>query len=307
MVSPEIFEIIKTDFRQTTPFAKFLESKGFKPISLKNGSIIHEFTLGPVSIIKAFRPNLDKESLLEIQEIANKKRNLISKFAPNIDYDEKLTTQNRYKGINSVMSPTKTLIIDLTQDLDNIYNNFSENTRYKINRSIRDNDRIEIIQNPNNYMMDKFYEILAKRQKYKNFGTFSRSEIKNIKNNFWNDSYLISAYTKDNKIAVSNLYIKSRDKVTYLAGSLNSELSKSKAGFQMIFEAIKFFKKIGVKVYDFEGLADERDPVNFKDWGTGFSEFKLKFSQEKIYYPKSIVKYNDFTFRQLVKLFKIDA
>ena len=305
MVSSEILEIVKKDFRQTPQFARFLESKGFKPIILSNGSVIHEFNLGKLSIIKSFRPNLDEKSLQEIQEIADKKTNLVAKFAPNIDFDESLTIKNRYKSINSVMSPTKTLIKDLTQSIDDIYNSFSENTRYKINRSIRDKDKIEIIQNPNNFMIDRFYDNLEFRQKFKKFETFTRKEVKNIKNNFWNDSFLISSFTKDNNLVVSNLYLRDGDKIIYFAGGLNSENSKSKAGFQMIFEAMKFFKNLGIKVYDFEGLADERDPKNAVQWES-FTSFKYKFSKEEIYYPKTIVKYNNPTFRALVNLLKLD-
>lgn len=305
MVSSEILEIVKKDFRQTPQFARFLETKGFKPIILSNGSVIHEFNLGKLSIIKSFRPNLDERSLQEIQEIADKKTNLVAKFAPNIDYDESLTIKNRYKSINSVMSPTKTLIKDLTKSIDDIYNSFSENTRYKINRSIRDKDKIEIIQNPNNFMIDRFYDNLEFRQKFKKFETFTRKEVKNIKNNFWNDSFLISSFTKDNNLVVSNLYLRDGDKIIYFAGGLNSENSKSKAGFQMIFEAMKFFKNLGIKVYDFEGLADERDTKNAVQWES-FTSFKYKFSKEEIYYPKTIVKYNNPTFRALVNLLKLD-
>jgi len=303
MVSAEILEIIKKDFRQTPQFARFIESKGFKTKTLKNGSIFHEFSLGPISIIKSFRPLLDEQALAEVQEIANQKNNLICKIAPNLEFDQSLSLKKNYKIVNSVMSPTKTLIQDLTQNIEDIYLNFSENTKYKINRSIRDGDTIEFIQNPTNKDIDKFYNNLDDRQKFKKFETFSRKEIKFLSNSFWNDSFIVSAYSKDNKLIVSNLYFKINDKVIYFAGGLNTENSKSKAGFQLILEAFKFFKKQEVKVYDFEGLVDERDPFNSVHWGEGFSEFKLKFSKNEIYYPKTIIKYNNFAIRQMAKVF----
>jgi len=302
MVSAEILEIIKKDFRQTPQFARFIESKGFKTKILKNGSFFHEFSLGPVSIIKSSRPELDEKSIAEVKEIANQKANLVCKIAPNINFDQTLSLKNNYKIVNSVMSPTKTLIRDLTQDLDSIYSTFSENTKYKINRSIREKDRIEIIQNPTNLDINKFYDNLDLRKKFKKFDTLSRNEIKFLNNSFWNDSFLISAFSNENKLIVSNLYFKIGEKVVYFAGGLNSENSKSKAGFQMIFEAFKFFKNLGVKVYDFEGLSDERDPYNAMHWGNGFTEFKLKFADEVIYYPKTIIKFNNFLFRQISKV-----
>jgi len=305
MVSAEILEIVKKDFRQTHQFARFIESKGFKTKTLRNGSIFHEYSLGPISVIKSFRPNLDDQSLKEVQEIANLKNNLICKIAPNLEFEQSLSIKQGYTIVNSVMSPTKTLIRDLTQDLDSICSSFSENTKYKINRSVREKDRIEIIQNPTNTDINKFYDNLADRQKFKRFETFSRKEIRFLSNSFWNDSFLISAFSNENKLIVSNLYFKIGEKVVYFAGGLNSENSKSKAGYQLILEAFKFFKNLGVKVYDFEGLSDERDPYNAVHWGTGFTEFKLKFAKEEIYYPKTIIKYNNFVFRQMTKLFQL--
>ena len=128
MVSAEILEIVKKDFRQTPQFARFIESKGFKTKTLRNGSIFHEYSLGPISVIKSFRPNLDDQSLKEVQEIANLKNNLICKIAPNLEFEQSLSIKQGYTIVNSVMSPTKTLIRDLTQDLDSICSSFSENT-----------------------------------------------------------------------------------------------------------------------------------------------------------------------------------
>lgn len=303
MENTEIKKIIKEDFRQTEKFANFLSTISYKPVRLKNGSFIYEFNFGNISIIKSLRLNLDENSLIEINELIKNKNNLICKFSPNLDYDETLNDKYKYQIVNSMMTPTKTLIKDLSLPIDEIFQGFSENTRYKINRSIRDGDRFEIIQNPSKFQMYNFFEQLSKRQKFKKFASYTKNELMTLKNCFWEDSFLINCYTKDNKPVVSNFYINHNKKVTYVAGSLNSNESKSKAGFQMIYEAFKFFKEKGVLIYDFEGLSDERNKEYYEEW-LGFTEFKMKFSDNIVYYPQTIMKYNNKFFSVLSKIFE---
>jgi lipid II:glycine glycyltransferase (peptidoglycan interpeptide bridge formation enzyme) len=304
MENSEIVKIIKNDFRQTEAWGNYIHSLGFKPKTLSDGNLIHEFTLGPISIIKSFRPNLSHESLEEIQQIANSKTNLICKISPNYEFDEGLKKKFNYQNVNSTMSPIKTCIRDLTEDFDNIFKSFSENTRYKINRSIREKDRIEITQNPNNKNIDRFYDFLENRQKEKKFFTYTRKEIKVLRDSFWENSFLITAYDVSGKVVVSNFYLRNEDKITYFAGSLNSENHKSKAGYQLINEAFKYFKNIGIKIYDFEGLSDERDPRMYNEW-LGYTNFKNKFGNQIYTYPLAIIKYNNFIFKQLVRVFGI--
>lgn len=297
----ELKKLIKEDFRQTEKFANFLEIASFKPFKLKNNSFIYEFNFGKISIIKSMRNNINEETFDEISDLIKNKYNLLCKFSPNLDYDETLNNKYKYFEVSSMMTPTKTVIKDLTVPIDEIYESFSENTRYKINRSIREGDRIDFIQSPNNLQMYNFINQLKNREKTKHFVSYTKNELNTLKNCFWQDSFIINSYTKNNIPVVSNFYIRHKDKVTYVAGSLNSEQSKSKAGFQMIFEAFKFFKNLGVKVYDFEGLADERNMEYYNEW-LGFSEFKLKFSNEIIYYPQTIMKYNNYIFDKISNL-----
>lgn len=302
MDNSEIIKIIKKDFRQTEAWGNFIQSLGFKPKYLSNKSLIHEFTLGPFSIIKSFRPELDTNTLEEIQEICNTKINLICKISPNLEFNDKLKNKFNYQNVNSTMSPIRTCVRDLTESYTEIYKSFSENTRYKINRSVRDKDYVEIINNPNNKKIDKFYDFLEKRQKQNKFITFSRKEIKLLRDNFWENSYLLTAYNINGEVIVSNFYLRNEDKITYFAGSLNSENHKSKAGYQLIQEAFKYFQSQGIKMYDFEGLSDERDPSTYKEW-LGYTNFKLKFGNKIFQYPTAIIKYNNFIFKQMVKLF----
>jgi lipid II:glycine glycyltransferase (peptidoglycan interpeptide bridge formation enzyme) len=304
MDSSEIIKIIKEDFRQTDAWGEYISNLGFKPKFLKNNSLIHEFKIGPFTVLKSFRPELSEEILDEIQKIANKNVNLICKISPNFDFNESLKEKFGYEKVNSTMSPIRTCIRDLTQSYDEIYQSFSENTRYKINRSVREKDIIEIIQKPDDNKIDGFYDLLEKRQKENNFMTYSRKEFKILRNCFKDNSFLITAYDIKGKPVVSNFYLKNIDKVTYFSGSLNSINHKSKAGYQLINEAFKFFKSQDVKVYDFEGLSDERDPQTYNDW-LGYTNFKLKFGDKVFQYPLAMIKYNNSVFRQMLRIFKL--
>jgi lipid II:glycine glycyltransferase (peptidoglycan interpeptide bridge formation enzyme) len=304
MDNSKILEIIKKDFRQSNEWAEYISKLGFKPKILKNNSIIHEFKLGPFTILKSFRPELNDEAIDEIQSIADSKINLICKISPNIDFEETKMVDKGYQIVNSTMSPIRTCVRDLSEDYDSIFKSFSENTRYKINRSIREKDVVEIIQKPTDKDIDNFYDLLEKRQKENKFMTYSRKEIKILRNCFKDNSFLITTYDIKGNPVVSNLYLRYLDKVSYFAGSLNSENHKSKGGYQLINEAFKYFKSQGVKVYDFEGLSDERDPTTYQDW-IGYTNFKLKFGNKIFTYPVAVIKYNNFIFKNLLKVFRI--
>ena len=174
---------------------------------------------------------------------------------------------------------------------EEIYKSLSENTRYKINRSYREKDKIEIYQNPSNYILNLLYASLSERQKTKNFRTYDLREIKKLRDIFKEKTYVFLAYNSNNQLVVSNFYVGYKEKISYFTGSLNTENKNSRAGYQLINEAFKYFKKEGYKIYDFEGLSDERLPKDYQKW-FGFSKFKKQFSKSEVEYPLSIIKFN---------------
>lgn len=118
---------------------------------------------------------------------------------------------------------------------------------------------------------------------------------------FENNSVLIFAYFEKKPIAV--VWLGYFDKViTYLQTGIAPEGYKSLANYLLVWEGIKWAKKKGIKVFDFESIYDARNPHENKRW-IGFSEFKKRFHGEIVNYPSSYVKYYNLFFK-LIGMFQ---
>jgi lipid II:glycine glycyltransferase (peptidoglycan interpeptide bridge formation enzyme) len=292
MDSLKNFEVIKSTIYQSPEFCEFMTLYNFKSFQLKNKTYFHIYNFGPFYILKSFRADFSQDSMSEIEDLSkNKFGNLLIKVSPNIGFDETLPEKFKYAKSEKNISASKTLIKDLTISEDEMFKSFSENTRYKINRSYREKDRIEIYQNPSNFILNILYNSLSERQKTKNFRTYDLREITKLRDILKENTYVFLAYNSENKLVVSNFYVGYKNKISYFTGSLNTENRNSRAGYQLINEAFKYFKRQGYIIYDFEGLSDERLPKDYEKW-LGFSKFKKQFSKEEISYPLSMIKFN---------------
>ncbi len=62
---------------------------------------------------------------------------------------------------------------------------------------------------------------------------------------------------------------------------------KNQTQYKIVWEGVLWAKKKGVKVFDFEGIYDERFPN--KSW-RGFTHFKKSFGGYEVEYPGAFVK-----------------
>jgi lipid II:glycine glycyltransferase (peptidoglycan interpeptide bridge formation enzyme) len=67
------------------------------------------------------------------------------------------------------------------------------------------------------------------------------------------------------------------------------QANKLSAPSLLVWEGVKLAKKKGCKVFDFEGIYDERYKAT-KSW-KGFTRFKMGFGGKVITYPPTLVKY----------------
>jgi lipid II:glycine glycyltransferase (peptidoglycan interpeptide bridge formation enzyme) len=57
----------------------------------------------------------------------------------------------------------------------------------------------------------------------------------------------------------------------------------------LVWEALKLAKKRGCRIFDFEGIYDERFPKAAASW-KGFTKFKEGFGGEKIVYLENFTR-----------------
>jgi lipid II:glycine glycyltransferase (peptidoglycan interpeptide bridge formation enzyme) len=114
-----------------------------------------------------------------------------------------------------------------------------------------------------------------------------KKEIRSVYGAFENKAVLLDAIYS-NKV-VASVMILSTGKTSYYMYSASSMAGNQVfAPTLLVWEALMWSKRRKLKVFDFEGIYDDRFPL--KRW-KGFTRFKKSFRGEEIAYPKPLKKY----------------
>lgn len=187
-----------------------------------------------------------------------------------------------------------TSVIDLTQDLDTIWNNFDKkSTKYGIRRAEREG--ITIRKNEKYEEFLEMYNSFLKQRGIKSF-----LEIFGIKNLTVKDlkkygTLMVAEYAGE--VIAGSLYLEDESHIeAWIGGSKRLESDKKKkilsacANRLIDWEVIKYAKEKGIKEFDLGGLWSEEEANNDIS-KKGINNFKLSFggktvtrySYEKIY------------------------
>lgn len=200
---------------------------------------------------------------------------------------QKSKLNNGYKYNNSPLAPTKTILIDLKPEEEEIFNGFSPEKRRAIRKAVKNKIKICRSEDINSFVN------LKNRQLWP-FGFLLSGEIKTLWKVFSQkgQATLILAFTppgceREKPIAGVLLLFYHRVSYYWLA-SASSNGKKLFAPSLLVWEAIKQSKKNGCKTFDFEGIEDKRFSET-KTWA-GFSKFKKGFGGEEVFYDGPIQK-----------------
>ena len=154
-----------------------------------------------------------------------------------------------------------TLVIDLTQDLDIIWENISKSSRRDINRA--KNDGIDLKINAN---YEEFYEINKQFREKKGIGSYS-IDIKFMKKNG-----TLFTVCLEGEIIGGYLFLEDKENIiSLISASKRLGVSKEKARISsnanklIIWESIKYAKNKGIKEYDFGGYYTGKEPDQQKE------------------------------------------
>jgi lipid II:glycine glycyltransferase (peptidoglycan interpeptide bridge formation enzyme) len=173
-----------------------------------------------------------------------------------------------------------TLILDLTKSLDEISENMRKNTRYSIRRGERMG--LEVLNTKGMEYMDEFrkiYEMTVKRHGW------NASDFEYIENQYkFFSSQGISrmfCVKYKGKILGAAIFTQFADQVIYHHSGSVTDMQNVPAMYLLIWEAIKYYKKIGLKGFNFFGVCSKTQKAH--PW-YGLSLFKRGFggSEKKL-------------------------
>ncbi len=270
------------DIRQTQEWANYLKAIGWKVEEIDDTLIY----LKKIPILGWFakiqRPQVLDQKI--IKYIEKKYHPFQFSIEPLKIKNLKLIENCKFKIVNSPSLPTKTIQIDLTKSEKKILSLMHAKTRYNIKIAKRNN--ITITQSND---IDKFVNFWRNNFEKKRFLLLSQKKnIVALYNSFGKKADLLIA-KKDNKIIAGLLLLRTKDTIYYMYAASNNQGRKLFAPTLLTWQALVLGKKYECRIFDFDGIFDERFPI--KSW-LGFTKFKKGFGGYEIKHPGCYIKTN---------------
>jgi lipid II:glycine glycyltransferase (peptidoglycan interpeptide bridge formation enzyme) len=173
--------------------------------------------------------------------------------------------------------PSKTLLLDLTLNKEKLFDQLKKDARYPLRKS----NQLSVISYQLNNIK-KFRETWSKSVGLKRYIP-KLENLLSLKKVFKDKSLFITDVNKNS----GAIFLISDKTAYYWQAFTNKEGRKAFAQYKIVWEGILWAVDMGAKVFDFEGIYDERFPN--KSW-LGFSHFKKSFGGRVVEYPGAFVK-----------------
>jgi len=230
-----------------------------------------------------------KNLITTLHEIGKKYRCVFIQLEPNERYKEEYEKQLYALGLQKAAHPlfTKyTFILDLEKSEEELMENLHPKTRYNIRVAQKHN--VTVSERNTDETFRTYLAITdetTKRQKFfahtSDYHTLQWQVLPHVAKSPFNElsSHLLVG-TYNMKTLVTWILFVFKDSIYYPYGASSSEHRETMASTLMMWEAIKFGKKLGLKKFDMWGALGT-EPDEHDSW-YGFHRFKQGFRPEHV-------------------------
>lgn len=301
---------------QSFEWAKFREKTGVKVIKGENFYLtIHPLPKTFLNIgylPKSSMPN--SKMLNELIKIGKKERCIFIQLEPNVEKNKKtekeikdLEKKFRLKKAAHPLFTKYSFVLDLTQSEEELLKKMHPKTRYNIRLAKKHG--VKIVQDNSKEAFKEYLRLSTETTKRQGFyahtktyhkilwETLKTEKSKPEKNKLTAIMFLAKY---KNKILAAWIIFVFKDTLYYPYGSSSSENREVMASNLIMWEVIKFGKKLGLKKFDMWGSLGPN--ANVKDSWYGFHKFKQGYGVELIEFVGS---YDLITMNKLYKLYII--
>jgi lipid II:glycine glycyltransferase (peptidoglycan interpeptide bridge formation enzyme) len=271
------------ELQQSPLYSKYIQLLGWKIIRIGNTRMFYKHIPLAGGLLKIQRPRI-LPSLTQLAPILKQYRIRTLAIEPhpkeNIDDYKRwcAVVAKHCKVIRSSYQPTKTLLIDVTSQEQEIFSRFTDAKRRAVRKAIKNGVTVEESGDIQNLI----------KIKNKSGGPFGFITTFGM-DRFWpimapDHATVLLAYT-DTHTLIGGLLLVFWEKTAYywIAGATKHG-KKLFTPTILVWEALKTAKRRGMKRLDFVGVWDERRPHEHHDW-LGFTKFKEGFGGVPFYYP----------------------
>lgn len=279
------------DARQTPGWGKYMKGIGWDVERVGKTQIFIRKMPLIGAVVKVQHP-FGPFNLKKIDALAQKYGaawTLIEPHGHGLDTED--LKKHGYEPSHFMLSHTSTMKIDLTRSEKALFASFSENARRNIRKAEKNGLKVKIVhmKDPKNWhYFETFYSLLRNLSKMKKFYVPSHAEYVKKMTAFKDTSYLFLAYEGETPICVV-WYATFDDVVAYFQTGITTRGYETLANYLLVWEGLKFFRKLKLKVFDFESIYDERFPKHLKE-KQHYTGFKKRFHGEIVLYPQPWIK-----------------
>ncbi|MFV1916979.1 MAG: peptidoglycan bridge formation glycyltransferase FemA/FemB family protein [Patescibacteria group bacterium] len=261
------------DIRQTPKYANYLEKIGWKVERTGNShSFIKNISiLG--SVVKIQRP---EEIDIDAFNFVRKKHSAFQTIIePKSSEHGSFITEHGFKLSKSPYLPTKTLHLDLTKSVNELYNQLAKDAKYSLKKT-RDL-RIYTVTDTKGFR-ESWKQAVGMRR-----WVPPRMQLDTMLAAFKEDVALL--VTPDGSSGA--IFLQGDECAYYWQAFSSKKGRRSLAQYKIVWAGINWAKERGAKIFDFEGIYDKRFPN--KKW-RGFTHFKKSFGGFEVEYPGAFIK-----------------
>jgi lipid II:glycine glycyltransferase (peptidoglycan interpeptide bridge formation enzyme) len=268
---------------QTREWEEFRKKAGNEVLRINSYLLtIHPIPFTPFKIGVFLKGPKPTEKMLKVLRKIGKEKNLVFiRMEPNVPYDKKLEEFLRKQGAvpGRPFFTKTTFVIDLTKQEEELLRQMHPKTRYNIRLAQRYG--VEVDEDNSDKAFEKYLDLTEETTKRQNF--FAHTEryhrlmwqllkTKNHKPkaNKLTAHLLTARY--QGEILVTWILFVFKDTLYYPYGASSIKHKNVMASYAMMWSAIKFGKKLGLKKFDLWG----------REEGKGFTRFKEGFGPQVV-------------------------
>lgn len=303
------------DLRQTPEYARYMQLLGWSVVRFQMSVFGCQIFVKKIPLLgnigKLQRPE-GKLDLRKLDDFAREHKLAALYVEPSLD-TQYLPAQagsilnTRYTIHKNCFLPSKTIQINLTQPERQLFRELKKDTRYSLRRAKEAG--VKVVESEDIPAFIKMWQAAARRR---GMWLPQKKEIFSLWKAFGQKAHILFALThkhnpsfryidisKENGLVSGVLIVESPDIAYYMYAFSTEEGNRLSAPTFLVWEAIRLAKRNGCKIFDFEGIYDERYPQT-KNW-KGFTKFKEGFGGKIVTYPQTLVGY----YSPLVKLLNL--
>ncbi len=248
-------------------------------------------------------PQALQKLLEKISELAKEQKAVFFRFDPSLLHDEKIEWKTlNARTAHAHYQPENTLILDLDQPEEELLKQMKPKGRYNIKVAQKHGVTVHVSDN-NQKDIEAFYRLLQETTGRDEFSGHNKKYYEDMLKILGQDQCKLYLAEYQGKIVAGIIATFFNDTAIYYFGASGNEHRNVMAPYLLQWQAIIDAKNLGMKYYDFLGIA----PENSKNhpWA-GVTDFKLKFGGRRVdYQPAQEIIYQPFWYRQIKLVKKI--